>query len=59
MPQYKELMANYQMHINFIQECMRIFHEKDLNNIGELEQTLATGVDSDSNNSYNNNKLRQ
>ena len=32
------------MHMQLINDCFKIFEDKDLNSIGELEQTLATGV---------------
>ncbi|KRW98925.1 Sec1-like protein [Pseudocohnilembus persalinus] len=44
MPKYKQLLTKYTMHIKLIQDFWKIFEEKDVKSLGEIEQTLATGV---------------
>ncbi|KAL4499311.1 hypothetical protein ABPG72_006897 [Tetrahymena utriculariae] len=45
MPQYQELIAKYNMHMKIIEDCWNMFELKDLKMVGELEQSLATGLD--------------
>ncbi|CAD8191115.1 unnamed protein product [Paramecium pentaurelia] len=45
MPQYQELVAKYTMHMEIVEKCLEIYRQKDLQEVGELEQTLATGCD--------------
>lgn len=45
MPQYQELLGKYTMHMQLIDDCWKLFEAKDLADLGELEQTLATGLD--------------
>lgn len=37
MPKYKLLLAKYTMHIKLIQDCWKIFEDKDLATLGEIE----------------------
>ena len=43
LPQYREVMSKLSMHLNIAHQCMEIFKQEGLLDIGELEQTLATG----------------
>ncbi|KAG0055543.1 vacuolar sorting protein VPS33/slp1 [Gryganskiella cystojenkinii] len=43
LPQYQDLKAKYSTHIHIAKECMRIFEEKKINEVGLVEQQLATG----------------
>lgn len=45
MPLYKELMVKYTIHMEIVEKSLDIFRIKELPEIGELEQTLATGLD--------------
>ncbi|PRP79539.1 Sec1-like family protein [Planoprotostelium fungivorum] len=47
MPQYKEMLDKYSLHINMSQQCMTVFNEKHLADIAGLEQDMATGEDSE------------
>ena len=47
MPQYENSLKKYTMHMKLIEDCWSIFEKKDLKDIGELEQTLATGIGQD------------
>lgn len=46
MPQYSELLARYSLHMFLAQKVLGVFNSANLKNIGDLEQTIATGVDS-------------
>ena len=45
MPQYNELLNKYTLHMKLIEKSWAIFEKKDLREIGDLEQSLATGLD--------------
>ena len=45
MPMYKELMAKYTLHMSLIESCLKVFTQRDLKELGEIEQCLATGTD--------------
>jgi syntaxin-binding protein 1 len=45
MPMYKELMGKYTLHMTLIEECLKAFNKKELKELGEIEQCLATGID--------------
>ena len=45
MPMYKELMGKYTLHMSLIEGCLKAFNAKDLKELGEIEQCLATGID--------------
>lgn len=49
MPQYTELLTRYSMHMHLIGQCLEGFNAAGLKQIGDIEQTVATGVDSDGN----------
>eukprot|EP01016_Furgasonia_blochmanni_P041966 TRINITY_DN5524_c0_g2_i6.p1 TRINITY_DN5524_c0_g2~~TRINITY_DN5524_c0_g2_i6.p1 ORF type:complete len:305 (+),score=41.56 TRINITY_DN5524_c0_g2_i6:885-1799(+) len=44
IPQYNELLSNFNLHIDLIDKCQEEFIKKNLREIGELEQCLVTGV---------------
>jgi len=46
MPQYSELLARYSLHMFLAQKVLGVFNSANLKSIGDLEQTIATGVDS-------------
>ena len=43
VPQFQELKSKFSVHINIAQECMAVFNEKKLAQVGEIEQDLACG----------------
>lgn len=45
MPQYTELLTRYSLHMHLIGQCLESFNALGLKVIGDLEQTVATGVD--------------
>jgi len=47
MPQYRELMAKYSLHMDVTRSCMARFNERTLDDVAEVEQTLATGLSAD------------
>eukprot|EP00735_Rhodelphis_limneticus_P007533 TRINITY_DN20099_c0_g1::TRINITY_DN20099_c0_g1_i1::g.15642::m.15642 TRINITY_DN20099_c0_g1::TRINITY_DN20099_c0_g1_i1::g.15642 ORF type:complete len:633 (-),score=173.74,sp/Q54QC8/SEC1_DICDI/41.18/7e-155,Sec1/PF00995.18/1.1e-136,GARS_C/PF02843.11/2.9e+03,GARS_C/PF02843.11/0.5 TRINITY_DN20099_c0_g1_i1:410-2260(-) len=49
MPQYRELLSKYSLHINMSQECMKIFSQRKLESWSRLEQNMAMGEDADGN----------
>jgi len=48
MPMYQEVLGKYTLHISLIQECVKVFNEQGLKEIGDLEQSMVTGIDGDS-----------
>mmetsp|Transcript_14020 Transcript_14020/g.11997 ORF Transcript_14020/g.11997 Transcript_14020/m.11997 type:complete len:614 (+) Transcript_14020:59-1900(+) len=46
MPQYKELMSKYTLHMSLIEQCIKYFKTKDLKGLQDIEQSLVTGLDS-------------
>jgi syntaxin-binding protein 1 len=49
MPEYRELLSKYSLHIYLTQQCMDAFNARGLQTIAEHEQNLAMGEDSDGN----------
>lgn len=47
MPMYQEVLGKYTVHMSLIQECVRIFNEQELKEIGDIEQSLVTHFDGD------------
>lgn len=47
LPQYQDLLGKYTLHYNLIEKCWSIIQTKGLQEVGELEQSLATGIDRD------------
>jgi len=47
MPQYKEMLDKYSLHINMSNQCMEVFNKANLSEIAGLEQDMATGLDSE------------
>ena len=45
MPQYTELLTRYSLHMYMIGKCLDTFNSAGLKQIGDIEQTVATGVD--------------
>lgn len=43
LPEYREVMSKLSQHLNIAHQCMEIFRKEELLDLGELEQTLATG----------------
>lgn len=46
MPMYRELFDKYTLHMSLIERIIKIFNEKELMETGDLEQCLATSIDS-------------
>jgi len=46
MPMYNELMSKYTLHMNLIEMCLMEFSRREIKELGEIEQCLATGIDS-------------
>jgi len=46
MPQYREMLGKYSLHINLATECMKLFKKRDLMAIAGLEQDMVTGESS-------------
>jgi syntaxin-binding protein 1 len=47
LPQFQELKEAYSLHLSMAQECMDIFANQKLFDLGLVEQALATGLDED------------
>lgn len=47
MPQFQEMKQKYTIHVNIAQECMATFERRKIGSTGLLEQTMATGENSD------------
>ncbi|KAM3146591.1 hypothetical protein pb186bvf_001121 [Paramecium bursaria] len=45
MPQYQELVQKYTMHMEIVEKSFDTFAQKELSEVGDIEQTLATGID--------------
>ncbi|KAG0227954.1 vacuolar sorting protein VPS33/slp1 [Actinomortierella wolfii] len=43
LPEYQDLKSKYSTHIHMAKECMRIFEKYKINELGLIEQQLATG----------------
>jgi len=43
LPQFQDLKAKYSTHIHIAKECMKIFEKFKINELGLVEQQLATG----------------
>jgi len=46
MPMYNELLSKYTLHMNLVEQALMTFKSGELNELGEIEQALATGLDS-------------
>lgn len=46
LPQYQQTLSRYWTHINLIGECFNILKRNDVTSIGEIEQCIATMIDS-------------
>lgn len=47
LPEYQEVMSKLSQHMHLSHECMDAFTTKNLIDLAEIEQTLATGKDED------------
>lgn len=47
LPEYREVMSKLSQHMHLSHECMGEFKKQSLLDLGELEQTVATGQDED------------
>lgn len=56
MPQYQQILNKYVLHMKLIERCYKIFESRDLKEVGEIEQSLATGID-DEGHQTNSHKL--
>lgn len=56
MPQYQQILNKYVLHMKLIERCYKIFENRDLKEVGEIEQSLATGID-DEGHQTNSHKL--
>ena len=56
MPQYQQILNKYVLHMKLIERCYKIFENRDLKEVGEVEQSLATGID-DEGHQTNSHKL--
>ena len=45
MPLYQDQLNKYTMHMNLMEQCMKIFNSKSLFDIGDIEQSVASGID--------------
>ena len=46
MPQYTEMLSRYSLHLNLINSAYGVFQNKNLKQVGDSEQSIATGVNS-------------
>lgn len=46
MPQYKELLGKYSLHLDLTKKCMAAYELHGLEDVSTEEQNLATGEDS-------------
>mmetsp|Transcript_12937 Transcript_12937/g.30807 ORF Transcript_12937/g.30807 Transcript_12937/m.30807 type:complete len:645 (-) Transcript_12937:58-1992(-) len=49
MPQYKELLSKYSLHMDITHRCLDVYNEQNVEPISALEQDVATGKDADRN----------
>ncbi|KAL4509392.1 hypothetical protein ABPG72_018323 [Tetrahymena utriculariae] len=47
LPLYEEKYQKLSMHMDIIENCYKIFQKKNLQDVAEIEQQLATGVDTE------------
>ncbi|KAJ1480173.1 hypothetical protein T484DRAFT_1811525 [Baffinella frigidus] len=45
MPQYKELVSKYSLHMEITKNCMIRYEEQNLEEVSGVEQNVATGLD--------------
>ncbi|KAL7068237.1 Sec1 family protein [Cryptosporidium serpentis] len=57
LPQYQQTLSKYWTHVNLTGECFNILKKKNLINYGEIEQSIATFIDSEGKN-INLNKTK-
>lgn len=50
LPEYREVMSKLSQHMNIAHECMDMLKRDNLLDLGDVEQTLATGKDDEGNN---------
>jgi len=50
LPEYREVMSKLSQHMNIAHECMDMLKRGNLLDLGDVEQTLATGKDDEGNN---------
>jgi len=44
IPQYNDLKEKYSMHTKLISDLFDIYKQRGLQTVGELEQTMVTGI---------------
>eukprot|EP00276_Gloeochaete_wittrockiana_P002319 CAMPEP_0184675198 /NCGR_PEP_ID=MMETSP0308-20130426/87656_1 /TAXON_ID=38269 /ORGANISM="Gloeochaete witrockiana, Strain SAG 46.84" /LENGTH=629 /DNA_ID=CAMNT_0027122881 /DNA_START=157 /DNA_END=2046 /DNA_ORIENTATION=+ len=49
LPQYRELLNKYSLHLNLAKECMQKFQEQKLERMAAVEQDMSTGEDAEGN----------
>ncbi|GJD10261.1 Protein transport protein sec1 [Galdieria sulphuraria] len=47
MPTYADRLAKFSLHTQLLDECMRLFYERDLERISSCEQDMSTGFTAD------------
>ncbi|KAL4479848.1 hypothetical protein ABPG74_020364 [Tetrahymena malaccensis] len=47
LPLYEEKYSKLSMHMDIIENCYKIFQKKNLQDVAEIEQQLATGIDTE------------
>jgi len=47
IPQYRQMVDLYSLHINMSTSCMKCYEKKQLSRIGEFEQEISTGENSE------------
>ncbi|GJQ09632.1 hypothetical protein GpartN1_g1423.t1 [Galdieria partita] len=47
MPMYADRLAKFSLHTQLLDECMRLFYERDLERISSCEQDMSTGFTAD------------
>lgn len=47
MPEYKEAMSKFQRHLDLANACFRLYKSRFLQELGDLEQDMATGLKED------------
>jgi syntaxin-binding protein 1 len=47
MPEYKEMLAKYELHVSVADACMKQFNKSAMTDVAAVEQGLATGEDAD------------
>jgi syntaxin-binding protein 1 len=47
MPHYQEMLTKYSLHIHMANQCMKVYKHKRLEELGNAEQDIATGLNSE------------